>query len=78
MKSVKRKAAVKKILWSLDKTAVSVVSEGSAADDAAWWRTRSPDERFQHIEYLRQVNYGYDSATARLQRVLEVVECHPR
>jgi hypothetical protein len=78
MNTVKSKAARKSICWKLDKRAVSVVCEGSAEEDVAWWRTRSPDERFQHIEYLRQVNYGYNPATSRLQRVLEVVKCRPR
>jgi hypothetical protein len=78
MKTVKSHLPRKRIRWSLDKRAIEVVREGSGGEDAAWWRTRSPNERFAHIEYLRQINYGYDPATSRLQRVLEVAEFRPR
>ena len=41
----------------------------------AYWLSRSPDERLEHVELLRQLNYqGYDPATARLQRILSVIE----
>jgi hypothetical protein len=58
----------------LDKTAVEVVTFDQAdQDDRAYWRSRSPAERMQHLEYLRRLNYG-DLATGRLQRVLEIVQ----
>jgi hypothetical protein len=58
----------------LDKTAVEVVTFDQAdEDDRAYWRSRSPAERMQHLEYLRRLNYG-DLATGRLQRVLEIVQ----
>jgi len=43
-------------------------------DEIAYWRTRSPDERLEAVELLRQINYGEDATTARLQRVLEFAE----
>jgi hypothetical protein len=59
----------------LDKTAFSVVSSFEEADrqDEEYWHSRTPLERLQHMEFLRMINYGYDS-TARLQRVLEIAE----
>lgn len=59
----------------LDKTVFSIVSSFEEADeeDRKYWHSRTPMERLQHTEYLRRINYG-DSATARLQRVLEIVE----
>ncbi|MBI5762681.1 MAG: hypothetical protein HZA51_04065 [Planctomycetes bacterium] len=48
-------------LDSLDKTENSV----------EYWRQRTPDERFEAIETLRQIMYGYDPTTERLQRVIE-------
>jgi hypothetical protein len=57
----------------LDKTAVSIVPLSQADDDKAYWLSRTPEERMQHLEYLRRLNYG-DLATGRLQRVLEIVE----
>ncbi len=55
----------------LDKTALSVTSL-SENDEKAYWQTRTPQERLEAVELMRQVNYGYDPATARLQRVLTI------
>jgi hypothetical protein len=57
----------------LDRTAFSVISLGDDEGDRAYWQTRSPQERLQHVEYLRRMNYG-DRATARLQRVFEIAQ----
>jgi hypothetical protein len=58
----------------LDKTAFSVTPLGDRSDDRVFWRSRSTAERLEAIELMRQVNYGYDPITARLQRVLTVAE----
>jgi hypothetical protein len=59
----------------MDKTAFSVMSFAEAAeDDRTYWRSRTPEERLTALELLRQIHYGYDPATTRLQRVLTVVE----
>jgi len=42
--------------------------------DREYWMSRTPEERFEALELLRQIAYGYDPATERLQRVLEVTE----
>ena len=57
----------------IDKTALSVETLLGESDDKAYWLSRTPQERLQHIEILRRINYG-DRATARLQRVLEVAK----
>lgn len=57
----------------LDRSAFSVVSLFDEPDDKAYWFTRSHQERLEHIEYLRWINYGAQ-ARARLQRFFEVVE----
>ena len=44
------------------------------AVDKAYWREKSPRERMEALELLRQIIYGYDPATTRLQRVFEVAE----
>jgi len=50
---------------------------GSLDDDSSereyWWR-KSPAERMEALELMRQIIYGYDPATTRLQRVLEIVD----
>jgi len=61
----------------VDRDAVSVTSLGDESEDNAYWFSRTPEERLLYMEMLRRINYG-DSATARLQRVLEVVEREQR
>ncbi len=58
----------------MDKTTFSVVSLTDAPDDRKFWFSKTPQERLEALELLRQLNYGYDPTTARLQRVFEVVE----
>jgi hypothetical protein len=59
----------------LDKTAFAVVSLHEAdAADKAYWATQSPRARLEALEFMREVAYGYDPVTARLERVLEVIE----
>jgi hypothetical protein len=59
----------------LDKTAFTVVSLHDAdVADKAYWAAQSPRFRLEALEFMRQVAYGYDPITARLERVLEVVE----
>jgi hypothetical protein len=59
----------------MDKTAFSVMSFAEAAeDDRKFWQSKTPEERLAALELLRQIHYGYDPATTRLQRVLEIVE----
>lgn len=57
----------------IDKTAFSVASRAEAADEKAYWLSRTPEERLRHIETLRRINYGHQAA-ARLRRVLEVAQ----
>jgi hypothetical protein len=58
----------------MDKTAFSIVSLTDESDEKEYWQTRTPQERLGTVEMLRQLNYGYDPTTARLQRVLTVAE----
>jgi hypothetical protein len=58
----------------LDRSFFDVVSLDGEICDKEYWRAKSPRERVEALELLRQIVYGYDPATTRLQRVLEVVE----
>jgi len=58
----------------MDKTVVSVSSLGEEPNDLEFWLSKTPGERFAAIEFMRTVNYGYNATSARLQRVLEIVE----
>jgi hypothetical protein len=41
--------------------------------DLEYWRAKTPLERLQAAELIRQVLYGYDAATARLPGPLELL-----
>ena len=61
----------------LDRSVFRVGNLGDE-DDRAYWRSRTPEERLEALELLRQVVYGYDPATARIERVLEVIDLGQR
>ena len=59
----------------LDKTVFSIVSLEEADDDEVkFWRSKTPYERLDALETLRQIFYGYDPNTTRLQRLFEIAE----
>jgi hypothetical protein len=60
--------------FRLDRTAVTVVGLGERRNDRAYWLSRTPAERFEALELLRQIAYGYDPATERLQRIFEIAQ----
>jgi hypothetical protein len=59
---------------NLDRDAFRVDALGDESDEKAYWHSRTPLERLQALELLRQIHYGYDPATSRLQRVFEVAK----
>ena len=65
--------------FRVDKEEFSVLSSFEEADvaDKVYWHSKTPQERMAALELMRQINYGYDPTTERLQRVLEVVEFTP-
>ena len=59
----------------LDKTIFSVVTLEEADDDEVkYWLSKTPSERLDTLETLRQIFYGYDPTTTRLQRLFEIAE----
>lgn len=60
--------------FELDKSAFSIVPLSQADDDLEFWLSKTPKERLEALEFVRQVFYGYDPATTRLQRVFEFVK----
>jgi hypothetical protein len=46
----------------------------SESDEKEYWLAQTPEKRLEAIEMMRQVAYGYDENSARLQRVLEIAE----
>lgn len=43
-------------------------------DEREFWLSRTPDERLEAAELLRQINYGNAAITGRLQRVFEFAQ----
>jgi len=60
--------------YRLDRQTLQVGSLKDQPNDREYWMSKTAEERFEALELLRQIAYGYDPATERLQRVLEVVE----
>jgi len=58
----------------INKKAFSMSSLSDESDEKLYWLSKTPRERLIATELMRQINYGYDPTTARLQRVLEIVE----
>ncbi len=58
----------------VDKKALSVTSLFQPSDEKAYWLSKTPYERLQAAELMRQIVYGYNPSAARLQRVLEIAQ----
>jgi hypothetical protein len=58
----------------LDRSAFSVRGLYEPSDEKAYWAEKTPYERLEALELMRQILYGYDPATTRLQRVLTVTQ----
>jgi hypothetical protein len=61
-------------VFQVDKTAFSVASLFDESDEIAYWLSKTPYERLQAVELMRQVIYGYQPASGRFQRLFEVAE----
>jgi hypothetical protein len=60
--------------FRVDRTVMEVGKVSDRHSDREYWLSKTIQERLEALEMLRQLAYGYDAATARLQRVLEVVK----
>lgn len=58
----------------MDKTVFTIATIDDESDEKAYWLSVTPADRLAALELLRQVIYGYDPLTARLQRVLTITE----
>ncbi|MEX2606978.1 MAG: hypothetical protein WD708_06500, partial [Kiritimatiellia bacterium] len=53
---------------------LSRLQELDDRDDVAYWRSQSPESRWEALELLRQTFYGYDPTTTRLSRFFEIIK----
>jgi hypothetical protein len=58
----------------MDKTAFSVSEGFDESDEKKYWLSKTPHERLEAVELMRQIIYGYDPSSTRLQRILEIAE----
>lgn len=58
----------------MDKTVLTVVSLHDPSDENEYWHRQTPEARLAALELMRQVMYGYDPSTDRLQRLLTVIQ----
>jgi len=61
--------------FRIDRNAFSVTSlEEQDEEEKNYCHNKSPHERLEALEITRQIVYGYDPATTRLQRIFEATE----
>jgi hypothetical protein len=65
---------VKDVFPTVQRTAFSAGSLFDESDEKAYWLSKTPAERMQAVELMRQIIYGYDPSTTRLQRVIEIAQ----
>ena len=58
----------------MDKSIISVISLSDESTEKGYWQSKTPFERLEALELMRQINYGYDPIPTRLQRFLEVAQ----
>ena len=58
----------------VDRTKLTVANLHDPPDEVEYWRSKSYTERLEAVELSRLAVYGYDPATTRLHRVLEVTQ----
>ena len=65
----------KTVSSTFDRTSFSVADlHENDRDTKNFWAMKSAEERLIALETMRQIIYGYDPATERLQRIFEVVQ----
>jgi hypothetical protein len=57
----------------LDRTKLSIVDLHDSSDKEYWW-SLTPGERWEAMQFFREIAYGKDAANGRLQRVLEIID----
>jgi len=60
--------------FKFDKGSFSVISLKDNDINDKYWLSKTGEERILAVEFLRQIFYGYDPTTERLQRVFETAE----
>jgi hypothetical protein len=59
---------------NIKRDAFTAASLFDRSDVKSYWASKTRYERLEAVELMRQIIYGYDPSTARLQRVLEIAQ----
>ncbi len=60
-------------MLKIDRSAVKITAIDET-DEKEFWLARPPEERLAALELLRQIAYGYEPNSIRLQRIFEITE----
>ncbi len=60
--------------FKIDRNAFSVASLFDETDEKEYWLSKTPYERLQALELMRQIIYGYNPSSTRLQRVFTIAK----
>ncbi|PIU90871.1 MAG: hypothetical protein COY47_07620 [Chloroflexi bacterium CG_4_10_14_0_8_um_filter_57_5] len=58
----------------IDRSAFKVTSLFDETSEKDYWFSKTPYERLEAVEIMRQIIYGYDPSSTRLQRLLSVTQ----
>jgi hypothetical protein len=58
----------------MDKTSFSINSLDENSDEKQYWLSKKPVDRVYAVELMRQILYGYNPLTERLQIFFETAE----
>jgi len=58
----------------IDRSYFKISGLTDKSDETAFWQSKTPRERLEAIEIIRQIIYGYNPSTTRLQRVFEIAQ----
>jgi hypothetical protein len=61
-------------MLKLDRSQMVISSLDEPSDEIAFWSSESPAERLAAMETMRQIVYGYNPNSSRLQRVLTIIK----
>ncbi|MBM4350872.1 MAG: hypothetical protein FJ106_13410 [Deltaproteobacteria bacterium] len=59
---------------NVKRDAFIVMSLFEESDEKSYWFPKTSYERLAAVEFMRQIIYGYDPSTTRLQRVFEITQ----
>jgi hypothetical protein len=56
--------------YKVDRRVFETTTLDAPSDDKFYWLSRTPAERMEALQFLREVNYGKDAARGPVERVL--------